>query len=126
MTHLKYNYIPASPDNGNTHMWTALGEAGAIHIWGVHRPDDPWSNANYYGGIELHSKKPLYDSAPEPIEEKCWLHGERCWHDGSGLYFSDAIEPMIRHEQLPFSEAVNEFMYSVLYNWYKSNLESND
>lgn len=63
--------------------WAVIGERGAIHVW-------CFSTNFTLGGIEIHSKTPIYEGH-EPNKDSCWLIGDNCHHDGSGLQYSGRI-----------------------------------
>ena len=44
-------------------------------------------------GLEFHSIYPRNDEAPHHID--CPVTGGRCWHDGTSLYASETLWPMI-------------------------------
>ncbi|AKF13277.1 hypothetical protein PHIN3_10 [Sinorhizobium phage phiN3] len=120
MTELVYNYIAANEDNHNTHLWTAIGDKGGIHVWACPSPEGYGLHEYFYGGIEVHRKM------SEGNHETCWLLGCACQHDGSSLYFSERIEPMFRHAPLPFGSAVHEWVYTHLHSWYESHMGNHD
>ncbi|AGR47644.1 hypothetical protein SmphiM12_012 [Sinorhizobium phage phiM12] len=122
MTELVYNYIAATEDNHNTHMWTAVGDKGGIHVWACPSPEGYGIHESFYGGIEVHRKM----NEGEGNHETCWLLGCACQHDGSSLYFSERIEPMFRHAPLPFADAVHEWVYVHLHSWYESHMGNHD
>jgi hypothetical protein len=75
----------------------------------------------YYGGVEVHSPKPMYDFGDgKPHHENCWLLKAPCWHDGSSLYFSENIEPMIRGYEGNMPPHITEYINSILHDWYGS------
>lgn len=122
MSNLTFNYIPAGEENGNRHMWTAVGENGGVHIWACeYRPESmliSWPE-KFYGGVEIHSKTRLYDFGDDkPSHDECWLLGCPCYHDGSSLYFSERIEPIIRDQPQPFAPHIHEYMNFILADWY--------
>ena len=126
MADLEYKYLP--PEGEITrHMWTAVGPNGAVHVWA-----EPTSNGfrdeRYYGGVEVHSPKPIYESvwAQEPSHTDCWLLHGPCWHDGTSLYFSERIEPVIRHDEPPFGEHVHSYINAILNDWYQSKFAEVD
>jgi hypothetical protein len=124
MANLEYNYLP--PEGETTrHMWTAIGDKGAIHIWAEPVPSEGWRwPEEYYGGVEKHSKTPVYDfNSDKPDHEECWLLKCPCWHDGSSLYFSERIEPLLRHVDTPFPPHINEYMNAIMLDWYRSHFE---
>lgn len=120
MTDLKYEYIPPH-DDVTRHMWTAVGEDGGVHIWAEpHTRDLGWGE-KFYGGVEVHSKTRLYDFGDgKPDHDDCWLLGCPFWHDGSSLYFSERIEPMLRNEAEPFGGHITGYMNAILFDWYQS------
>ncbi len=122
MSELKFNYLPASDENRQTHMWTAIGDNGGVHIWAApspHMGGRSWPE-KFFGGIEIHSKTRMYTFGDgKPDQEKCWLIGCPCYHDGSSLYFSERIEPLIRHAPEPFPEHIHEYMNDILADWYQ-------
>lgn len=122
MAELEYAYLP--PEGEVTrHMWTLVGPSGAVHAWAEPTPDDHrnrWGES-YYGGIEMHSPKRLYDWGDgKPSHDECWLLKGPCWHDGSSLQFSEQIEPFIRHAEQPFGSHVHEYIYSLLHDRYQA------
>lgn len=120
MNDLVYEYVP--PKNDVTrHMWTAVGDNGGVHIWAEPTPEGFRWGEKFYGGIEVHSKTRLYEFGDgSPDHDTCWLLGCPCWHDGSSLYFSERIEPILRSERAPFNNAVNGYMNAILFDWYQS------
>lgn len=106
------------------HMWTLKGPKGGVHVWA--RPNDPewiakWGE-HFMGGVERHSPVPIYDwnDAEKPDHADCFLLGGPCWHDGTSLYFSERIEPMIRGDQ-PFTEWTHKFVNNILLDFYESH-----
>lgn len=70
--------------------WCVIGDKGAIHVWCT-------ALDVTLGGIEIHSREPLYDghwSSDEP----CWLIGCKCYHDGSSLQYIERIRHKIGWE----------------------------
>lgn len=126
-TSLAFEYI-APHDEVTRHMWTVKGKNGAVHIWAEPTPAGFQWPEKFYGGVEVHSPKRLYESswASQPSSTDCWLLNGLCWHDGSSSYFSERIEPMIRNEDLPFRDHVNSFIYSILADWYYSKFEKSE
>ena len=118
MTDLIYSYIAPTEQNRMTHMWTAVGASGGVHIWAMPQPKSQYMDGDFYGGVEVHSRTPMYGDQPAH-NENCWLLGCPCWHDGSSLYFSDYIEPMLRGRN-GFSQSTHEYVNSELLSWYKS------
>lgn len=128
MADLTYAYLPPEGDV-TRHMWTLVGPNGAVHIWA--EPNDPAVAARYgelyYGGIEVHSRTPLYDfGSKEPSHTDCWLLKCPCWHDGSSLQFSEQVEPFLRQTELPFGDPVHEYVNSILFDWHRSRFQAEE
>lgn len=71
----------------------------------------PGPGEDYYGGVEIHSKLPLYDGH-QPHPEPCqWTRGT-CYHDGSSLAY-DQIAPIFDNPTLLFAE-LGEWAYAHL------------
>lgn len=123
---MSMDYAYQRQDQGGriTHMWTLKGPLGGVHIWA--RPEDAeWAEkwGKYYcGGVERHSPRPVYDweKQDEPHHADCFLLGGPCWHDGTSLYFSERIAPMLERKE-PFSAGTVAFLHSVLHDFYVSN-----
>lgn len=81
------------------HVWTCVGRHGAVHFH-VTDMGDEWEkqgHERYSGGLEVHYRSPpdyMADNAPS--QDKCWLLGCPCWHDGTSLYASETLVPMWR------------------------------
>lgn len=108
---------------GNRHCWWVRGPKGGAHIWAAATDEDfrQRFGEHFYGGIECHSPKPLYDYdgySSEPHHEECWLLKGPCWHDGSSLQFSETIEPMMRN--VKDLRSLDEFMNAELLDRYRS------
>lgn len=119
MEDLSYNYTPAG-EGKNRHIWSVVGPAGGVHIWAQAAPDGFTWEDRYYGGVEVHSRTPMYGDGP-PHHEKCWLLDAPCWRDGSSLWFSENVAPMLRDE--PFPDGIHEYIRQELADWYRNNLE---
>lgn len=76
------------------HCWSIVGRHGAKHLHiSVYGKND---SVDYYGGLETHWRVPpehMTDQAPS--QDKCWLLNQPCWHDGTSVYVSESIIPMI-------------------------------
>ena len=92
-----------------------ITEVGTVEAWRTKAGDaDPfWNPTGYYGGIEVHSKTPMYDGQ-KPLGRHCELtHGD-CYTDGSSL----AFEQVERFFDTP------AYVFSVLADWAESNLNT--
>lgn len=116
---LVFGYIEPSAENHQQHTWTAVGEHGAIHVWAVPSGDygaSPYRE-RFYGGIEVHS----LTGEGEPSHSACWLLNAPCWHDGSSLFFSENIEPMLRHMDA-VTPSISETINRIMAQWYETHL----
>lgn len=79
------------------HTWSIIGAHGAKHLHiSSYGKDD---NVNFSGGLETHWRNPPeYMAEDAPSQDKCWLLGQPCWHDGTSSYVSDKIIPTIERE----------------------------
>jgi len=51
------------------------------------------------GGLETHYRTPPdYMRDREPSHEHCWMLGGKCWHDGSSLYASEVLIPLLERD----------------------------
>lgn len=123
MGELVFNY--SAPDGGDNrqHIWSVVGEKGGVHVWAAPQHPDlakKWGE-KFYGGVEVHSRTRLYDFGDgAPNHKDCWLLKGPCWHDGSSLYFSENIEPIIRHYDGEFPPHITEYINGILADWYSS------
>jgi hypothetical protein len=114
-------YIVAVRGGRATHMWTLSNADGAVHIHGwMH--ESPSYGREWLGGIEIHSPKQLYGSEPaDPTQKHCWLLDGPCWHDGSSLYFSEHLAPLLERYASDdvFPSHVHEWMLGALLSWHR-------
>jgi hypothetical protein len=76
------------------HQWEVIGPDGGIHLH-VSIGDPQYGGPSC--GLEFHraawsSRKPHGDA---PSQTKCWLIGGPCWHDGTSMYASERIWPLV-------------------------------
>lgn len=86
----KYTY--SCPFGSPNHRWEILGPKCAIHF-NVSLYKDSEASC----GLEFHYFEPAYymkDSAPSHVD--CKIAGGRCWHDGTSLYASETLWPMVK------------------------------
>lgn len=89
-SHHKYGW--SKPFGSPRHQWSFLGPVGGVHFTASYFKDGEPPAC----GLEFHHTRAagLYpDEAPH--HTKCWLTGEPCWHDGTSLYASETLWPMI-------------------------------
>lgn len=75
--------------NAHRTIFAVVGERGGMHFW-FHEDSD----GEKHGGIEQHSRKPMYDWDRAPSNDKCWLLDGPCWHDGSSLQAEEFWIPL--------------------------------
>lgn len=77
-----------------THLWSLANEQGGIHISASISEFE--GSREWLGGCETHyAKCPDYMDPGKPSYEHCWVLGAPCWHDGSSLYFSENVAPLL-------------------------------
>lgn len=94
--------------------YVLITEAGAVEAWrSPSLTSDPFfAPTGYFGGIEVHSKTPMYRDQ-EGRDGYCeWTRGD-CYHSGSSLAFDDI-------EQFFDTPA---YIFSVLTDWAEANLK---
>lgn len=100
--------------------WSVIGPQGGVHIWAQTHSEASqrdWGD-QFYGGVECHWPA----ESGKNDHEDCWLLKKPCRHDGSSLYFSERIEPMLRGQD-PESDAVRSYIESILFDWYRSHID---
>lgn len=91
-----------------------ITERGAVEAWRSSTPveDSVIAPTGHFGGIEVHSKTPIY-RGHEVNRRYCeWTRGD-CYHDGSSLAFRE-IE---WHFDTP------NYIFSILADWAEFNLK---
>ncbi len=84
--HHKYTWT--NPFGSPRHMWELVGPDGGIHFHvTLTKGYDPSC------GLEIHYRSRQGDQAPS--QTNCWLVGGPCWHDGTSLYASETLWPLI-------------------------------
>lgn len=87
--HHKYTY--SNPFGSPRHQWELVGPEGGIHFHvSLTKGYDPSCGLEFH-----HAARANYDPDRAPDHIKCPLIGEPCWHDGTSLYASETIWPMI-------------------------------
>lgn len=109
-----------------THTWWLRGPKGGVHLWGTFLLNDERSSSwmdNPYGGVEVHRPHKSYDFQPdEPPIEDCWLIGGPCWPDGTSLYFSEHIKPLLEgYRDTP--RKMDSFVNSEMFDFYVTHLD---
>lgn len=99
-------------------MFVYITDDGAVEGW--RSPSSGFDQGliyptGYFGGIEVHSKTPRYESQ-QPMPTHCQWTGGTCYPDGSSMAF-DAIA---RHFESP------GFVFAVLEDWVRSAFGGGD
>lgn len=112
--HHKYTYTKRF--GHPTHNWELVGPNGGIHFHFNELKDYPTT-----AGLEFHhSRSANYqpDTAPDHI--KCPLTGEPCWHDGTSLYATESVLPVV---QSMLASGDHNGVFSVLEHEYKKHFD---
>ena len=103
---------------GGYHAWYLVGPHGAVHV----HISEPRDGASYdpSGGIEVHWNTycPSFNRAPDHLE--CQVTKRPCWHDGSSMFVSDNIIPVLDLDKL--SARQHRFVFSQCGDWYTSEI----
>lgn len=87
--HHKYTWT--KPFGSPRHMWEFVGPMGGVHFTVFLT-----SGCDPSCGLEFHHTRAAnYRPGTAPDHTKCWLTGEPCWHDGTSMYASETLWPMI-------------------------------
>lgn len=119
---MEYDFSETNENNRKRWTWSLVGEHGGVHIWAQFcEASESAFGEKCYGGVEVHYRKPPYEhSEGTPHHEYCWLLEGPCWHDGSSLYFSEQLQPIIEMTDRP--ERLTNYMNAELLSWYRSHL----
>ena len=92
MNNYRFKYTYESLHGNATHIWSAVGARGAIHLHITDYGEEHGQKygQRYSGGIETHWRAPPeYMQDQPPSQDECWLLHCPCWHDGSSLQVSE-------------------------------------
>lgn len=88
--HHKYTY--QNRFGNPSHQWELVGPDGGIHFHFNHLKD--YSDT---AGLEFHhSRSANYRPETAPDHTHCPLTGEPCWHDGTSMYATETLLPVIK------------------------------
>jgi len=91
-TYRHHEYKWAKSFGSVRHQWSLIGPKGGLHFHINENKDFGDS-----GGLEFHSFEPLEHQKKDPPSHlDCWLLKGRCWHDGTSLYATETLWPMIK------------------------------
>ena len=86
-----HKYIWTKPFGSVRHHWELVGPRGGIHFHAsiFEKHDDSC-------GLEFHHAEPVgYYQNTAPHHKDCPVIGGNCWHDGTSLYASETLWPVI-------------------------------
>jgi hypothetical protein len=87
--HQKYTW--AKPFGSVRHNWSFVGPIGAINFHFTVTENYPVT-----AGLEIHRFEPAdYQRKDPPSHLDCELTGGRCWHDGTSLYATNELYPVV-------------------------------
>lgn len=103
-----HHYSDDMTERRDREAFALIMEGGAVEGWRTKAlsADPMFAPTGYYGGIEIHSREPLYEGHQQ-ADFHCDLINANCYHDGSSMAF-DHIERLF---DLP------EGMFTVLRSW---------
>ena len=108
-------YQWSKPFTNVRHEWSVIGAKAAIqfHVSINERYGDT-------AGLEIHYfEAPAYMRDRAPSQMKCVLTGSRCWHDGTSLYATETLWPII---QPMLRSGDHETIFHVLESEYRNRL----
>lgn len=82
-----HTYTWCKPFTRIRHQWELRSAHGGITFWAMDISVSPTC------GLELHSIYQQGENPPDHIN--CPVTGGRCWHDGTSMYATDALWPLI-------------------------------
>ena len=123
-----YKVEPGSADIP-FHTWWIKGPRGGVHIWARQSKLDGWPT-EWIGGVECHWAQCPDDSgwfkSDSPSQADCWLLDGPCWHDGSSLFFSEQIAPLMPHPDSPSANESDKLPHKyiglILNEWYRDRI----
>lgn len=74
------------------HQWSFRGPKGGISFSASLSPEGKWGPSC---GLEFHHAFDPSNGQEAPHHSNCWLIGGHCWHDGTSLYASETLWPII-------------------------------
>lgn len=86
-----HKYEWSKPFMSIHHAWSLRGPRGGIHFHASLTPEYAPSC-----GLEFHRDFDPSGGADAASHKNCWLTGGKCWHNGTSLYASEHLWPMIK------------------------------
>src|ERR1700689_2601945 len=100
MKYRHHKYTWSKPFGSVRHQWEFVGRHGAMHFHAsIPEKQNSWVVS---AGLEIHyMRPPAHMNEDPPSQTECWILHCPCWHEGTSLYASETlwpmIEPMLRH-----------------------------
>jgi hypothetical protein len=96
-TNFDYEYRVSRPYGTDWHhVWLIHGPHGSVHFHFTHNP----AHEAKYGpsaGLEIHYRTPpAYMKDRAPHHPQCQVLHAPCWHDGTSLYATENLYPLVR------------------------------
>ena len=91
-----HKYIWTHPWMSTKHHWELRGPRGAIHFH-VSIMDDDVKFPDPSCGLEFHHAFDPTKGQDAPAHIDCPMTGGRCWHEGTSLYASESVWPVVKH-----------------------------
>lgn len=96
-----HKYKWAKPFDQIRHQWSFVGPRGGISFHVSRWEGDDKGKHDQFGGptagLEFHRSFDPSDGREAPSHSPCWLLKTPCWHDGTSLYATENLWPMIEH-----------------------------
>jgi hypothetical protein len=110
--HHKYTWN--NPFGSPRHHWELVGPDGGIHFHvSLTKGYEPSCGLEYH-----HAARARYRPSDAPDHTNCPLIGEPCWHDGTSLYASETIWPIV---EAMLKSGDHEAIFRVLEGEYESH-----
>lgn len=85
-----HEYKWSKPFSHTRHQWSLRGPMGGVHFHATVSKEYPVS-----AGLEFHRNFDPDEGRRAADHKDCWLTGGLCWHDGTSLYASEHLWPMV-------------------------------
>lgn len=90
-----HKYTLTHPFMSTRHHWEVVGPIGGVHFH-VSIMDDDEKYPDPSAGLEFHHAFDPTRGQEAPHHLDCPVTGGRCWHDGTSLYASETLWPVIK------------------------------
>lgn len=103
----EYKY--SSTSYSKTHLYTAIGRYGGVHLSIIDFGDSYKGDDCYSSCLEFHYRHPPLHMVDDVPYNYCWLMGGPCWHDRISFYAQDVLIP-----EWLINTNDHEYMFSLL------------